>query len=121
MTLAYDLEVRAFDAPHLGIPAGARHSGRAEGPAGRFVEIFLDVSGGVIREAGFLTNVPGEGLLCASFWCEAAQGALVTDALAVSEEDILACFPSDHPPPAAAARLAARAGRKAALAAGDSP
>ena len=115
MTLAYALEVRAFDAPFLGIPAEARHSGRAEGPGGEFVEIFLDVRDGTVREAGFLTNVPGDGLLCASFWCEAAQGSRVQDALGLEAEHVLACFPPDHPPPAASARLAARAGRRAAL------
>ncbi|MFZ5427373.1 MAG: hypothetical protein ACOZEN_10375 [Thermodesulfobacteriota bacterium] len=114
MTAAEDLRFRAFDPPHLGIPAGARFSGKASGGEGRFVELFLHVERGTVLDAGFLTDIPGgEGVLCASFWCEAATGADIEKARSLTEADLLACFPPGFPPPLEAARLCVEAGRMA--------
>lgn len=64
-----DLELRAFDPPHLGMPGWACQAGRWE-DCGRFVEIFVAVRDGRIIDVGFLTNIPGDGLVCASAYCD---------------------------------------------------
>jgi len=112
-----ELTLLAFDPPHIGIPSGAAYSARAHGPDGRFVEIFLDVREGVVVQAGFLTDIPFEGVLCASFWCETATGADLETARALSPRNILARFHPDFPAPVEAAELCARSGREAVEAA----
>ena len=109
-----DLTLLAFDPPHLGIPAGAAFSARAHGPDGRFVEIFLDVRDGVVTQAGFLTDIPFVGVLCASFWCETAMGADLKTVRALSPQDILARFPPGFPTPEGIAELCVKSGREAA-------
>lgn len=115
--LGEDLEFLAFDPPCLGIPSGASVSGRARRPDGRFVEIFLDVRLGRVVQAGFLTDIEFEGMLCGSFWCEAATGADLRAVRALAVEDILARFPENLPRPSLTARACVEAGREAVQAA----
>jgi len=110
-----DLDFRAFDPPFLGIPDEARFSGKAFCARGRFVEMFLDMEGATVRNAGFLTDIPHEGMLCASFWCEAVVGMDTHAVRAMTEADILANFPPGFPPPRETARLCLEAGRLAAM------
>lgn len=112
-----ELTFLAFDPPHMGIPSGAAYSARAHGPDGRFVEIFLDVRDGIVAQAGFLTDIPFVGVLCASFWCETAAGADLKTARALSPRNILARFPPDFPAPVGAAELCVKSGREAVKAA----
>jgi NifU-like protein involved in Fe-S cluster formation len=88
-----DLELRAFDPPHLGMPGWACQAGRWE-DCGRFVEIFVAVRDGRIIDVGFLTNIPGDGLVCASAYCDEVLQKTVEEAQALREQDILALFPS---------------------------
>lgn len=88
-----DLELRAFDPPHLGMPGWPCQAGRRE-DCGRFVEIFVAVRDGRIIDVGFLTNIPGDGLVCASAYCDAVLQKTVEEAKALQEQDILALFPS---------------------------
>lgn len=88
-----DLELRAFDPPHLGMPGWPCQAGRRE-DCGRFVEIFVAVRDGRIIDVGFLTNIPGDGLVCASAYCDAVLQKSVEEAKALQEQDILALFPS---------------------------
>jgi hypothetical protein len=124
--LGEELKLMAFEAPHMGIPDGipdgSAFSAREMDQDGRFVEVFLDVRGGKVVRAGFLTDIAVEGVLCASLWCGAASGACVEAAVAVSAHDLLVRFPAGYPPPLAAARACVRAGRAALAKAGqDSP
>ncbi|QLA20815.1 hypothetical protein [Desulfolutivibrio sulfoxidireducens] len=100
----------AFDPPHLGIPFAPTASARVVDHQGDFMEIFLCVQNLRIVDAGFLTSLPGPGMMAASAWCAAAVGKSLAD----SARDHA---PSDPPPHAnglrRAARLAARAGRAA--------
>ena len=87
-----ELELRAFDPPHLGMPGWACQAGRRE-DEGRFVEIFVAAREGRIIDAGFLTNIPGHGLVCASVYCDQVLDKTVEEALALRDQDILALFP----------------------------
>ncbi len=87
-----ELELRAFDPPHLGMPGWPCQAGRCE-ESGRFVEIFVAVREGRIIDVGFLTNIPGDGLVCASAYCDVVLQKTVEEALALREHDILALFP----------------------------
>jgi hypothetical protein len=62
---------------------------------GRFVEIFLTVEDGRVIDTGFLTNIPGDGLVCASLCCDAALGRTTQDAAALDEESFLARLPDN--------------------------
>lgn len=88
-----DLELRAFDPPHLGMPGWPCQAGRRE-ECGRFVEIFVAVRDGRIIDVGFLTNIPGDGLVCASAYCDEVLQKTVEEAQALKAQDILALFPS---------------------------
>jgi NifU-like protein involved in Fe-S cluster formation len=88
-----ELELRAFDPPHLGMPGWACQAGRWENE-GRFVEIFVAVREGRIIDTGFLTNIPGDGLVCASVYCDEVLHKTVEEARALCTQDILALFPS---------------------------
>ena len=93
MILSFEeIELLAFDPPHLGMPGLPCQAGRWEGD-GRFVEIFLAVEDGRIVDAGFLTNMPGHGLVCASIYCDTVLRKTVEDAQALQEADILALLP----------------------------
>lgn len=87
-----DIELRAFDPPHLGMPGWACQAGRWE-EDGRFVEIFVAVREGRIIDTGFLTNIPGHGLVCASVYCDQVLHRTVDEARILSSQDILALFP----------------------------
>lgn len=87
-----ELELLAFDPPHLGMPGRPSSCGRNE-DGERFVEIFVSVENGLIVDAGFLTNVPGDGLVCASLCCDAALGRTTLDAAALDTEACLARLP----------------------------
>jgi hypothetical protein len=87
-----DIELRAFDPPHLGMPGWACQAGRWE-DEGRFVEIFVAVREGRIIDAGFLTNIPGAGLVCASVYCDQVLHKTVEEARSLCTQDILALFP----------------------------
>jgi hypothetical protein len=87
-----ECEALAFDPPHLGMPGRPSSCGRTE-EDGRFVEIFLAVEDGRVIDAGFLTNIPGDGLVCASLCCEAALGRTTQYAAALGEEECLAGLP----------------------------
>jgi NifU-like protein involved in Fe-S cluster formation len=87
-----EFEALAFDPPHLGMPGRPSSCGRNE-EDGRFVEIFLAVEDGRVIDAGFLTNIPGDGLVCASLCCDAALGRTIQDAAALGEEECLAGVP----------------------------
>lgn len=87
-----DLELRAFDPPHLGMPGWACQAGRWE-DEDRFVEIFVVVRDGLIIDAGFLTNIPGSGLVCASIYCDEVLHKTVEAVQSIREQDILALFP----------------------------
>ena len=89
-----EFEVLAFDPPHLGMPGRPSSCGRNE-DEGRFVEIFLAVEDGRVIDTGFLTNVPGDGLVCASLCCDAALGRTTQDAAALDEESFLARLPDN--------------------------
>lgn len=108
--LGEDLEYLAFEAPYLGMPPGYVASARETDRDGRFVEIFLNVRGDTVTQAGFLTDIPVVGVLCASIWCGLATGASVHTARAITSHDILSKFPRDYPPPMAAAEVCIRAG-----------
>lgn len=88
-----ELELRAFDPPHLGMPGWPCQAGRGE-DCDRFVEIFVAVRDGRIIDVGFLTNIPGDGLVCASAYCDEVLQKTVEEAQALQEQDILALFPS---------------------------
>jgi NifU-like protein involved in Fe-S cluster formation len=88
-----ELELCAFDPPHLGMPGWPCQAGRGE-EEGRFVEIFVAVREGRIIDVGFLTNIPGDGLVCASAYCNEVLQKTVEEALALREQDILSLFPS---------------------------
>ena len=88
-----ELELRAFDPPHLGMPGWPCQAGRWE-EEGRFVEIFVAVREGRIIDVGFLTNIPGDGLVCASAYCDEVLQKTVEEASALCAQDILALFPS---------------------------
>jgi hypothetical protein len=88
-----DLELRAFDPPHLGMPGWACQAGRWEDD-GRFMEIFVAVREGRIIDTGFLTNIPGDGLVCASVYCDQVLQKTLVEARALCVQDILALFPS---------------------------
>jgi len=85
--------LRAFDPPHLGMPGWACQAGRWE-DEGRFVEIFVAVHEGRIIDTGFLTNIPGTGLVCASVYCDEVLHKTVEEARSLGVQDILALFPS---------------------------
>ena len=87
-----ELELLAFDPPHLGMPGRPSGCGRNE-DGERFVEIFVSVENGLIVDAGFLTNIPGDGLACASMCCEAAVGLTLPEADDLREEECLARLP----------------------------
>ena len=87
-----EYQALAFDPPHLGMPGRPSSCGRNEDD-GRFVEIFLAVEDGRVIDAGFLTNIPGDGLVCASLCCDAALGRTAQDAAALGEEECLAGLP----------------------------
>ena len=87
-----ELELRAFDPPHLGMPGWACQAGRWE-DEGRFVEIFVAVREGRIIDTGFLTNIPGDGLVCASVYCDEVLEKTVAEAQALQAQDILVLFP----------------------------
>ena len=87
-----ELELLAFDPPHLGMPGRPSGCGRSE-DGERFVEIFVSVENGLIVDAGFLTNIPGDGLICASLCCDAALGRTAEDAAALGEAECLARLP----------------------------
>jgi hypothetical protein len=102
-----DLEA-AFDPPFLGIPAGPTVSARAVDHLGGFVEIFLSVAGGRVVDAGFLTSLPGPGLVAASAWCAAVAGKPLAEAAYASPGRGPAASAGDLA--RRAARLASRAG-----------
>jgi hypothetical protein len=87
-----DLELRAFDPPHLGMPGWACQAGRWE-DEDRFVEIFVAVREGRVVDTGFLTNIPGNGLVCASVYCDEVLQKTVQEVQAIRAQDILALFP----------------------------
>lgn len=87
-----DIELRAFDPPHLGMPGWPCQAGRWESD-GRFVEIFVAVREGRIIDTGFLTNIPGDGLVCASVYCDEVLHKTVEEARALCAQDIRALFP----------------------------
>jgi NifU-like protein involved in Fe-S cluster formation len=87
-----DFEALVFDPPHLGMPGRPSSSGRRENGEG-FVEIFVTVENGRIIDAGFLTDIPGDGLACASMYCEAAVGLKLSEADDLREEECLAKLP----------------------------
>ncbi|UTF51418.1 iron-sulfur cluster assembly scaffold protein [Desulfomicrobium sp. ZS1] len=88
-----ELELRAFDPPHLGMPGWSCQAGRWE-EDGRFMEIFVAEREGRIIDVGFLTNIPGDGLVCASVYCDEVLEKTVEEARALCMQDILALFPS---------------------------
>lgn len=88
-----DIELRAFDPPHLGMPGWPCQAGRWE-DEGRFVEIFVAVREGRIIDTGFLTNIQGPGLVCASVYCDQVLHKTVDEARSLCAQDILALFPS---------------------------
>jgi NifU-like protein involved in Fe-S cluster formation len=88
-----DIELRAFDPPHLGMPGWSCQAGRWESD-GRFVEIFVAVREGRIIDTGFLTNIPGNGLVCASVYCDEVLHKTVEEARALCAQDIHALFPA---------------------------
>lgn len=87
-----DLEIMAFDPPHLGMPGRPSHCGRAENGCG-FVEIFVAVEGDRIIDVGFLTSIPGDGMVCASVCCQTLLDKTLDDALNLDTTSILGCFP----------------------------
>ncbi|NCD26581.1 MAG: hypothetical protein EOL86_13450 [Deltaproteobacteria bacterium] len=92
MTLE-DVELLAFDPPFLGMPAGPCHCGRWEREGEGFVEIFIRVEKERIADVGFLTNIHGEGILCAALCCQTLLEKSVDEARAIDEHDILAVLP----------------------------
>ena len=87
-----EIELLAFDPPHLGMPGWACQAGRSE-TDGRFVEVFVAVREGRIIDAGFLTNIPGNGLVCASVYCDQVLEKAVEEARMLEALDLLALFP----------------------------
>lgn len=87
-----DFEALVFDPPHLGMPGRPSSCGRCENDEG-FVEIFVTVENGRIIDAGFLTDIPGDGLACASMCCEAAVGLTLPETAALGEESCLDKLP----------------------------
>ncbi len=88
-----DLDVIAFDPPHLGMPAGPCQCGRWEREGEGFVEIFVRVEDERIADVGFLTSIHGEGILCAAICCQALFEKPLNQALSLRESDILDHFP----------------------------
>ncbi len=88
-----DLELRSFDPPWLGMPGRPSHAGRWEEET-RFVEIFVTVEEKRIEDVGFLTSIPGAGLVCASLCCEELLGRTVEEAASLHEKDIIRHFPA---------------------------
>jgi hypothetical protein len=75
------------------MPGWACQVGRWEDDS-RFVEIFVAVREGRIIDTGFLTNIPGTGLVCASVYCDEVLQKTVEEVLAIREQDILTLFPA---------------------------
>ena len=88
-----DLDLIAFDPPHLGMPAGPCQCGRWEREGEGFVEIFVRVEDERIADVGFLTSIHGEGILCAALCCQALFEKPLDQALSLRESDILDRFP----------------------------
>lgn len=93
MTLE-DMELMAFDPPHLGMPAGPCLCGRWERENEGFVEIFIRVEKERIADVGFLTSIHGEGIVCAALCCQALLDKSLDEARSLDERDILAPLPS---------------------------
>lgn len=89
-----ELDLIAFDPPHLGMPAGPCRCGRWEEEGEGFVEIFVRVEDERIVDVGFLTSAGMEGLLCASTCCAMLLDKSLDDALALDEHDLVRRFPS---------------------------
>ena len=117
-----DLELRSFDPPWLGMPGRPSHAGRWEEQM-RFVEIFVTVEEGMIKDVGFLTSIPEEGLVCASLYCEELLGRTLEEARNIQDKAILDRFPDAMRKDAALGELAGicvQAGQKAISAAKNS-
>lgn len=87
-----DLEIMAFDPPHLGMPGRPSYCGRAENSCG-FVEIFVTVEGDRIIDVGFLTSIVDLGMVCASACCGLLLDQAVSDMTGLCDEDVLRLFP----------------------------
>jgi len=88
-----EVELIAFDPPHIGMPGRKSSHGRGENGSG-FAEIFVTVEAGRIIDVGFLTDIPGDGLVCASLCCDAVLGRTLGDAAKLGEEECLGALPA---------------------------
>lgn len=111
-----EIELLLFDPEHLGMPGNATVSGRATSEE-MYCEIFLTLQDRIIVDLGFLTNVPGPGLVCASLWCTRVRSRHIEEAAAITVGDIIGMFPPDMhcPELASIAGLCVRAGALALL------
>ncbi len=86
------------------------------------MEIFLAVANGRVTDAGFLTDIPRAGILCASIWCELVRGKRLQEALDIGSDHVFDRVPLSALETLDATLLCVRAGRKAlAKALGESP
>lgn len=88
-----DLELIAFDPPHLGIPVEPVRCGRCEDENAGFVEIFARVENNRVVAVGFLTSIGGEGIVCASVCCQILLQKNMDQAPDFTADDILKYFP----------------------------
>ena len=63
--------------------------GRVTGPCGDTMELWLKIKAGTIAEAGFTTNGCGTTIASGSMMTELAKGKGISEALTISQQDIL--------------------------------
>lgn len=87
----YGFEVvqRWKERPFFGLPENVSCSGRVTGDCGDSIEVFLDVSGEIIVDAGFTTDGCGASQVCGSMCCEMAIGHTVDQAADIEGQDVL--------------------------------
>jgi nitrogen fixation NifU-like protein len=74
---------------NLGEMEDADGFGRVTGPCGDTVEMWLRVEGKVVVAATFATDGCGPTVACASLLTELVRGKTVTQALGISQQDVL--------------------------------
>ena len=77
---------------NLGDMKDASGFGRITGPCGDTMEIWLRVVGDVVAAAAFATDGCGATVACGSMLTEIARGRSVSQALRISQQDVLAAL-----------------------------
>lgn len=84
---------------NLGEISDADGFGKITGPCGDTMEIWVKVRNGIITQAGFATDGCGATVANGSMITEMARGKSVTQAMRISQQDVLEAInglPEDH-------------------------